>query len=138
LHACRIVKTFTCLLIDDDLDDQEIFCTVIDAIAPAWKCITAVNGEKALLMLQSDGVLPDIIFVDLNMPLMNGRQFLQEVNKLGMTKIIPIIVLTTSSDHSTKTAVLQLGAKEFITKPDKFSEWEEVLGRFVKSHQQDP
>ena len=127
------VDHFTCLLIDDDIDDQEIFCTVIDAIAPSWKCVTAVNGQNALGMLRSKEVSPDIIFLDLNMPLMNGRQFLQEINRQKIIDDIPVIVLTTSADQSTKTAILELGAKHFITKPDRFSEWERVLKQFVEN-----
>ena len=125
------VDHFTCLLIDDDIDDQEIFCTVIDSIAPWWRCVTAVNGQKALTMLQSNEVSPDIIFLDLNMPLMNGHQFLQEINRQKIISDIPVIVLTTSADPNTKAAILELGAKRFITKPDKFSEWERVLKEFV-------
>ena len=125
------MSQFTCLLIDDDIDDQEIFCTVVDAIAPSWTCVTALNGQKALGMLQSKEVTPDIIFLDLNMPLMNGRQFLQEINRQKILDDIPVIVLTTSADPSTKAAVLDLGAKQFITKPDKFSEWERRLKQFV-------
>jgi DNA-binding response OmpR family regulator len=127
------VDNFTCFLIDDDVDDQEIFCTVIDTIAPTWKCITAVNGQSALAMLKSMKILPDIIFLDLNMPLMNGRQFLHEVNRQKIIDGVPIIVLTTSADYSTKVATLELGAKQFITKPDKFSDWETVLKQAIKT-----
>lgn len=121
------MTNFTCLLVDDDVDDQEIFCTVIDGIAPSWKCVTAINGQSALAMIQSGEVNPDIIFLDVNMPLMNGRQFLQEANQLKLIEDVPVIVLTTSADQRTKNAVLDLGAMQFITKPDRFSEWETVL-----------
>jgi CheY-like chemotaxis protein len=127
------VNSYTCFLIDDDVDDQEIFCAVIDSIAPAWKCFTAVNGHAALVMLQSKEVSPDIIFLDLNMPLMSGRQFLQEINRLEMLREVPVIVLTTSADPTTKAAVLESGARQFITKPDRFSDWEMVLKQVIKN-----
>lgn len=121
------MNTFTCFLIDDDVDDQEIFCTVLEIIAPACKCITASNGQIALEMITAGKVSPNIVFLDLNMPLMNGRQFLLEINRLKLLQEIPIIVLTTSGDMNTKVSVLESGARDFITKPDKFSEWEKVL-----------
>jgi CheY-like chemotaxis protein len=126
-----MVANFTCLLVDDDVDDQEIFCTVIDVIAPSSRCITAINGQSALAMLRSGEVNPDIIFLDVNMPLMNGRQFLQEANQAKLLNNVPVIVLTTSSDHKTRTDVLDLGATRFITKPDRFSEWETILKQVI-------
>ena len=121
------MNSFTCFLIDDDVDDQEIFCTVLEAVAPSCYCVTAVNGQVALEMLKAGNVSPDIIFLDLNMPLMNGHRFLQEINQLKILPEVPIVVLTTSADANTKSTMLESGAKEFITKPDKFSEWEKVL-----------
>ena len=126
------MNSFTCLLIDDDADCQELFCTVIDSIAPSLKCITAENGKRALAMLQTNEMSPDIIFLDLNMPLMNGKQFLQELNRLKIFQHVPIIVLTTSADQNTKTAVLELGARQFVTKPDRFSTWEIVLKQVIE------
>ncbi|HYG01045.1 MAG TPA: response regulator [Chryseosolibacter sp.] len=119
--------TFTCFLVDDDIDDQEIFQTVLEGIAPDSNCVVAANGEAALQMLNEGAVSPDIIFLDLNMPLMNGHQFLFHISQLKMYQEIPIIVLTTSADLNTKASVMNSGAKDFVTKPDKFSEWERVL-----------
>lgn len=124
------MESFTCFLIDDDDDDQEILRTVIDTVAPTWKCVSAMNGQTALRMLQSGEVTPNLIFLDLNMPLMNGHQFLQEVNRLQLVRV-PIVVLTTSSDPATKAAVLESGAKKFITKPDKFSDWETAVQQVI-------
>ena len=125
------MNTFTCFLIDDDIDDREIFCAVMETISPGCKCTVAVNGKVALEMLNTNKVSPDIIFLDLNMPLMSGPQFLQEINRQKILPDIPIVVLTTSADVSTKTAMLNSGADEFITKPDKFSQWERVLRQVI-------
>ena len=127
------MTSFTCLLVDDDVDDQEIFCTVIDSIAPSSKCVTAIYGQSALAMLQSGEVTPDIIFLDVNMPLMNGRQFLHEANQAELIRNVPVIVLTTSADQRTKSEVLDMGAARFITKPDRFSEWEAILKQILNS-----
>ncbi len=118
---------FTCFLIDDDPDDQEIFLSVLDSIDPSVKCLTAMNGQEAIKKLGSAEVKPDLIFLDLNMPLMNGKQFLVARNLLVECRHIPVIILTTSSDRSSMEETRQLGAKDYITKPDKFSAWGQVI-----------
>jgi CheY-like chemotaxis protein len=121
------VKPITCLLIDDDIDDQEIFLSALSNIKIEIKNEVAFNGHEALQKLISGNVQPDIIFLDLNMPLMNGRQFLKEVNRRGVLTGIPIVILSTSSDKDTIAETLSLGAREFITKPDNFNDWERTL-----------
>jgi CheY-like chemotaxis protein len=114
------------LLIDDDADDQEIFSTVIEQIFPSVQCEVAMNGEDALSKLRSQA-LPELIFLDLNMPLMNGQQFLKVVKKDNQLREIPIVILSTSSGEETIAETLSLGASKFITKPDKFIDWETKL-----------
>jgi CheY-like chemotaxis protein len=125
----------TCLIIDDDQDDREIFLAVLETIAPACQCITAVNGQDALEKLISKKIDPDIIFLDLNMHLMDGSQFLSAIKQVQFKKAIPIIVLTTSSDKATRARVLQLGATQFVTKPDTFFDWERVLKEQLQDQQ---
>lgn len=120
-------EQFTCLLIDDDADDQEIFLSVVQEIGPSIRCFTAANGSEALRKLMTAEVKPDLIFVDLNMPLMNGKQFLTECNLLDGFQSIPVIVLTTSSDRKSIEETLKLGASDYITKPDKFSGWGAII-----------
>lgn len=129
------MNTFTCFLIDDDTDDQEIFCTVLDNFFPEIVCITVGNGQVAFDRLISKEVTPNLIFLDLNMPLMSGRQFLKEVSEHAVLANIPIIVLSTSADQNTSASVLTLGARQFITKPDKYSEWETVICEILNDFQ---
>lgn len=125
------MREFTCFLVDDDQDDREIFCAVFELVAPNSICLTAANGQIALETIEGGQVNPDIIFLDLNMPLMNGRQFLQEIRTKNIIQHIPVVVLTTTTDHATQTSVLQLGAKDFVTKPDKFADWEKAISNIV-------
>lgn len=119
------------LLIDDDEDDREIFLSVIDAVSPSTTCAIAANGREGLNALASASTLPQLIFLDLNMPLMDGRQFLVEVKKNSTWKDIPVVVLTTSSDRGSIMRTKALGAADFITKPDKYSGWESTLKKFL-------
>jgi CheY-like chemotaxis protein len=58
-----MAKDFTCFLIDDDADDQEIFLSVVEKISPSVHCITANNGQEALQKLTVENIKPDLIFL---------------------------------------------------------------------------
>ena len=109
------------LLVDDDEDDRDFFLSVLDSIDSSLTCDTAENGSVALQYLSQQHARPDVIFLDLNMPVMNGKQFLTEVKKRDGLKDIPVIVLSTSADHSLISETGKLGAIDFITKPNKLS-----------------
>jgi CheY-like chemotaxis protein len=115
------------MLIDDDEDDREIFLTVIRENASSVVCNVAENGREALDKLTREFIKPDLIFLDLNMPRMNGREFLLEIKKFDGLRDIPVIILSTSSDKETISEARRLGAQHFISKPDRFSAWESLL-----------
>jgi CheY-like chemotaxis protein len=115
------------LHIDDDEDDQEIFQTALNQVTTEVVYIP-VNSPITALEQLSDGVLiADIIFLDLNMPEMNGQQFLLELKKKSGLGDIPVIVLSTSSHNPTIQLVKELGARDFITKPTNFKEFIQLL-----------
>lgn len=120
------------LLIDDDEDDQEIFLTALEKLAPSLTCKTLENARKALDMMHTGQLDPDIIFLDWNMPIMNGQQFLTEIKKVDNLKDIPIIILSTSSHNITMQTAKQLGADDFITKPDNFDNLMGLLRSVLK------
>jgi CheY-like chemotaxis protein len=115
------------LLVDDDEDDRDIFLSVLENVAPEISCTIAPNGFEALNTLNQLSTLPDLVFLDLNMPLMDGKQFLREIQKDSNLKRLNVIVLSTSSDKDTIEQTKALGAKSFLTKPDKYSGWEEAI-----------
>lgn len=110
------------LLIDDDEDDQEIFITALQKAKLEVNCTALVSAHEALDMLTTKKVKPDIIFLDLNMPVMNGQQFLKEIKRNEVMRDIPVIVLSTSSQIATIEQVKALGAKDFFSKPNKFED----------------
>jgi CheY-like chemotaxis protein len=129
-----VKKEFTCFLIDDDIDDQEIFLSVLQEVAPSIRCFTASNGQEAINKLTSAEIKPDLIFLDLNMPLMNGKQFLKACGLLEECRDIPVIILTTSSDRKSMEETRQLGARDYITKPDKFSAWGSIIREKIDAY----
>ena len=108
------------LLIDDDEDDQLMFKEVIESINPTLQCDTAPNGKTALDKLKVSTTLPDIIFLDLNMPIMNGYDFLLEIKKDSALNKIPVCIFTTSNILRDKELTKEFGAKSFLTKPNDF------------------
>ncbi|RPE14177.1 response regulator [Chitinophaga lutea] len=117
-----MTTTPSILLIEDDIDDQEIFTSALAFIDNGIVCSVAANGYEAIMHLNNAATLPDLIFLDLNMPMMNGSQFLREVKAGHKAKDVPVIVFSTASDMKTIQESRQLGAEQFITKPEKFSE----------------
>lgn len=115
------------MLVDDDEDDREIFLSVVQNILPEATYTIATNGEDALAKLNNSPVAPHLIFLDLNMPLMNGKQFLMARKDDRRLSSIPVVILSTSSDQSTIKETIELGALYFVTKPDRYSAWEDAL-----------
>jgi len=105
-------------LIDDDEDDREVFCEVLSSINPDLVCKTAGNGRKAMSMLLSGETNPLIIFLDINMPIMNGFEFLRAIRKEDGFESLPIIVYSTSDDAATREKAQYLGATGYMTKPN--------------------
>ncbi len=121
------------LLIDDDLDDQFFFKEVIESINPALNCETASNGKIALDELKVSASLPDIIFLDLNMPVMNGFDFLVEIKKEDKLTKIPVGIISTSNIMSEKEFAIELGARFFITKPNDFNIFRKKLQHILSA-----
>jgi CheY-like chemotaxis protein len=115
------------LHIDDDEDDQEILSSALLQAATGVQLESISNARKALQQLSADTLHPDIIFLDLNMPEMNGQQFLSEIKKNNKLRDIPVIVLSTSSHPPTISLTKDLGAEDFITKPDSFDDLVHIL-----------
>jgi len=109
-------------LVDDDVDDHEIFKSALAKVDEDLELITATNGYDALNILSTANKLPDYIFVDLNMPRMGGLQFLKEIKTTDKLKNIPVIIYTTSSNPMDVARTKELGAILFITKPSRFAE----------------
>jgi CheY-like chemotaxis protein len=117
-----------CLLIDDDLDDQEIFVLAMRDANPAVECMIAKDGREGLEKIKLlNGEVHDFIFVDLNMPRMNGIETLDEIRKMKFNRRPRIIVYSTSSDEKLINDVLSHGADDFLIKPTRVATLVEKL-----------
>lgn len=114
-------------LVDDDVDDHEIFKSALTQVDEGIVLLIAGNGQDALKMLSAQDRLPDYIFLDLNMPRMGGIQFLAEIKKSDTLSKIPVIVYSTSNHPGDKEKALKAGAERFFTKPARYTELCELL-----------
>ncbi|MEO8173622.1 MAG: response regulator [Sediminibacterium sp.] len=119
-------------LVDDDVDDLMLFKDAINEINPLIEIDTADNGVEALKKLNAGLVRePSYIFIDLNMPLMNGVQCLQEIKKIPTLSHIPVIIYSTSSYEKDILQTINYGAFHYIVKPFSFHELCEKLSHVL-------
>jgi CheY-like chemotaxis protein len=119
------------LLIDDDEDDQEIFLTAMKRLSNPVPCTAFGDAEAALKKLEDHQLTTDLIFLDLNMPVMSGIDFLKKLKTNDALKAIPVIVFSTSSHPNAIKEARDLGALDFITKPDKFEQLVTILRSLI-------
>lgn len=110
------------LIIDDDEDDCDIFADAIGMLDPDIDCQKVFSAKTALLLLTTPECKPDLIFLDLNMHVLDGKKCLAEIRKIDGAKEIPVIIYSTSRRASDVAETRALGAVHFITKPSSLSE----------------
>ena len=116
------------LQIDDDYDDCSFFLEALEEVSAA--AYTAIhNPVQALQQLINSEIRPDIIFLDINMPIMNGMELLTEMKKKDPIKDIPVIIFSTSISIDAQKKLQDLGATDYYIKPNDFS----VLKNLLKS-----
>ena len=114
-----MTKAKRILLVDDDEDDQLYFRDAINELNHLLECDIANNGREALVQMEVPPP-PDLIFLDLNMPVMNGYECLELLKKEDRYKHIPVVIFTTSKDPKDIDKVRKMGANLFFTKPTNF------------------
>lgn len=116
----------TILYVDDDPDDRQIFEEAVKSIDSRHVCITAQDGLDALSYLSMHKA-PDMIFMDLNMPLMDGKTCLTAIRENKDNNQLPVIIFTTSTDPDERRQCELLGATDFLLKPFSFVHMRDIL-----------
>jgi CheY-like chemotaxis protein len=123
------------LIVDDDEDDRDLFCDALNLVDPTITCFIARDGEEALAGLRNHKFAkPDIIFLDLNMPRLNGIQCLGALKKEQVLQDIPVIIFTTSKLKEDRDKTQRGGASDFITKPTTQKELCSIINRILLKH----
>jgi CheY-like chemotaxis protein len=120
------------MLADDDPDDRDLLAEAIIAGNSAH-VESAHNGAHLMLALTAMEELPDMIFLDLNMPEKNGKECLSEIRQHDRLKGVPVIIYSTSSSKKDIDDAFDLGATLYVTKPNSFSELKPCFPRQRKT-----
>ena len=116
------------LLVEDDQVDVMTVKRALKEIHVTNPVVNRENGEEALKYLRDPkSVKPCIILLDLNMPIMNGIEFLQVAKHEAQFKRIPVIVLTTSEEQQDKVNSFDLGVAGYMAKPVDYRQFVEVM-----------
>ena len=115
------------LLIEDDEGDQLIFSTVLQSIGAGFTCTILDNAEEALYKLETAQVSADLIFLDLGMPGMTGLEFLKELRTNETLSQTPVVVLCGFAETNDIRETQELGVRDFIVKPGRYSELRNIL-----------
>ncbi|RYY91824.1 MAG: response regulator [Chitinophagaceae bacterium] len=123
-----VARSIRVVLVDDDATDRELFGEALQGSAHACELREAPHGEAALRLLEASPVLPDLIVLDLNMPIMDGRETLRALRAAPEWKHIPVCILSTSSAHFDVRNAYDDGANLFLVKPLDFRSLQELAG----------
>lgn len=117
------MKNLSVLLIEDDMIEVMKLNRTISKLQLPHTIIEANNGEDALKILQKKDELPDIILLDLNMPKLNGIEFLNILKNDDVLKYIPTIILTTSNNQKDLLECYKIGIAGYVLKPLKYEDY---------------
>ena|ERR1700730_8436990 len=133
-------RSYTILYVEDDHDDLLIISEAFEKYTEHLTVIHAHHGYEALQILKKmnlNGKLPCLIILDINMPVMDGKETLSEIRRNEDYKSIPIVLFSTSRHvHDGKFAE-SLDA-DFITKPMQYSDMETLVKEFVQKCRLEP
>jgi CheY-like chemotaxis protein len=118
VEECK-VDDMVVLNIDDDPEDMEIFYKAVKTVNPLAKCLLARDAKEALHILR-DAIIPDYIFLDIHMPLMDGKTVLGELRQNKKLETVPVIMYSTKINPNETEEYAALGANQFLNKHNDF------------------
>jgi CheY-like chemotaxis protein len=124
-------KKLKVLLIEDDMIEVMKFNRTLSKLDIHHNIVEAKNGEDALKILQDKDRLPDIILLDLNMPKINGIEFLTILKNDKDLKYIPTVILTTSNNRKDLLECYKIGIAGYVIKPLKFDDYVQLIKRVL-------
>ena len=132
-------KQLNILLAEDDQDDRDFFDEALKEILIPVHLTTVYDGEQLMNYLYKNSKqLPNVIFLDLNMPRKNGFECLCEIKQNEKLKDIPVVVFSTSYPRDIKyeeemiNRLLKIGAQDFIRKSDNLAQLKEFIHQIIK------
>jgi len=122
------LKQMNILLADDDADDCLFFKKALAGSSLSTNLTTVSDGEQLMQLLKNNTYeLPDVLFLDLNMPRKNGFECLSEIKQSSRLKLLPVIVFSTSFENEVVNKLYQNGARYFIRKPSEILQYKKII-----------
>ena len=129
-----MLASYKILIVDDDKDDQAFLSEAISELYPDCKYRITKNGQEALDYIKSDPPPPHFIFLDLNMPVLNGFEFLRNYRRSSEAADSKIIIYSTSSNPREKEMTRDLGANEYMVKPTDYDKLKRELKKLIDKY----
>lgn len=115
-------------LVDDDEDDLYFIKSAIVKNIPNCIVKCFIHGKQLIDSLDKIAIeLPTFILMDLNMPVLNGKEALKIIRKKSETKNLPVVILTTSSNSAEKASCIQFGASKYVCKPTDMNVYDQLM-----------
>jgi len=124
------------LLADDDIDDQLFFKDALSELPILTNLQTVSDGVELMHFLITKEPLPDLLFLDLNMPRKAGMECLSEIKRHEKLKPLPVIIYSTSLDYHVAKLLFEKGAFHYIRKPADFEDLKEVIHKAITASTQ--
>jgi len=123
------------LLVEDNPDDEELALMGLKESGIMNEIFVVRDGEEALHFLFAEGQynerdpaeLPAVILLDLKLPKLNGFEVLERIRANALTKCVPVVILTSSSEEEDVVSGYELGANSFVRKPIEFKQFAEAV-----------
>lgn len=126
-NSLTMVKLLNILFIEDDFIESMKFKRVLKTLELNHRIIEAGNGEEALSILIGKEIIPDIILLDLNMPKLNGLEFLRILKNDEKLRYLPTVIFTTSNNHRDILECYRIGIAGYILKPLKYEDYQVIV-----------
>jgi DNA-binding NtrC family response regulator len=128
----------TIWLVDDDADDCMLFEDAITEMGVTVAVVCVADGADLLNKLRQATVVPEIVFLDVNMPLKNGLDCLSEIKQDEQFKHLPVVMWSTSGQSETVEKAYRTGARLFMKKPHNFNKLKMLLHEVLQLNLETP
>lgn len=121
-------KPIKVLLADDDADDRLFFAEALNQLSQSTTLTALKDGEELLAFLSDEkNEIPDVLFLDINMPRKNGFECLAAIKLIARLKNLPVVMFSTSNSWDSINSLFKTGANVYIHKPGDFAQLKQVI-----------